>query len=231
MSEQSIENKPNFDKLNDLNPFANQSEFNRVMMFAKLSLGFNVGMVITIIFLLIVLMQLFPLKRVEVALVELNPASNQIVTIKPLNPKIPGFQVLLETISKKFIINLLSIDAISQRARFIEAFSMMDSKPISEFNKNRIENKAIEKFLAEGLVRNIIVESCDPIEGLTNNVYKYSCEFIQRDTKTNSQELKSEKQLRAYIAFTLRENEVKINDKYNNPLGLFVIEFSIKERE
>ncbi len=231
MSEKTIKKTGDFSKFNALNPFTNQSVFNRAMLVLKLSLGLNCMLIVAIIFLIISILNLFPLKKVEVALVEIIPSSNQLVTIKPLNPQIPGFQILLETISKKFIINLLSIDEISQKARFDEAYAMMDFKPLKEFKSNRIDTKAIENFLKDGLVRNIIVESCDPIEGLSNNLYKFSCEFIQRDTKNNSQEIKSQKKLRAYIAFTLREKEVKIDEKYNNPLGVFVLEFAVKERE
>ncbi len=220
----------NHAKINKVNPYDFQATFKRLAWLLQISMFANIGFIITIMALGMALYQAYPLKRTEIALVERVPASDQLLRIQPLSKDIDGFQLLMESVSKRFVKNLLEIDNITQKARFDEVFPMMDSKPFKEFKESRLDNHALDDFIKSGLIRNINVESCDALAGLSYGVYKFSCELTQIDTKQINKVEVSRKNLRAYIAFVLRPNDVLEKDKYQNPLGIFVIEFSLKER-
>ncbi len=226
----TIDNNEIHQSFSVANPYDFQAIYKRLGWLLRISMMGNIAFIIAILVLSMTIYEAYPLKRVEIALVERVPATNQLLRIQPLSKDIDGFNILLEATASRFVKNLLEIDTITQKGRYNEAFAMMDSKPYKEFKQSRIDNKAVDEFITQGLTRAINVESCDNVAGANRGVYKYSCEFTQTDTKNLNKAIISQKLLRAYIAFELHSNEVIEQNKYQNPLGIFVIDFTLKER-
>jgi type IV secretion system protein VirB8 len=209
-----------------IDPLAYATAHRRAVWLLRLSVSTNVVLGAVAITLAGTLSVLMPLKEVRPAFITLAGAEDQIVRIEPLEKTTPGFELLLESIARRYVKSILEIDGATQGDRMREIFSMT-AKPFAEdFNRNRIESGAIQKAIDSGLQREIIIRSGSKV-GLWKGTYTYVVDFIQVDRR-HGEEVER-KPLRAYLAMTTAPQTVKAADVYSNPLGVVITEMTLKE--
>ena len=104
---------------------------------------------------------------------------------------------------------------------------MTDNLFYERFKKERIDPREVQNAIDSGLTRSITVESVDFIEN-THGTYKYAVDFVQTDTRKG--ELVERRKVRAYLNMTTRPQSVSATERFENPLGVTVIDLVLKER-
>lgn len=170
---------------------------------------------------------LVPLKTTDIVLVRENQKTNQIYRIEPFVKGEQGFDVAMEAMAVRYIRNMLEIDRVTQDTRFAEAFAMTDIDFLKKFHSEHIDTKRIQEALKSGLTRSIIVESAHKMDS-KGNQQKYAVDFIQIDKRDGV--VIDQKQGRAFVHMDTRAKDVKAIDRYENPLGIVVLDMVVKEK-
>lgn len=206
-------------------PYSFQVAHRRLAWSFRASVVVNVFLAFTVNSMANVVSIAWPLKEVQLGLLRADPADDRVYRIEPIAKDVDGFNLLMEAAARRYVRNLLTIDTVTQTERFKEAFRMTDDVFYKRFSEERFDK--VEEAINSGLNRSIVIESVDRIEN-TDGTYKYAVDFVQVD------ELKGEvierRKLRAYLNMTTRPNQVSEADKYENPLGITVLDLVLKER-
>ncbi len=209
----------------EADPFAYQASHRRMVTVVRILVFVVVVLATSLTAALVVIKHLMPLKTTEIALLRVDPNDDRIYAIEPLSVEVDGFELMLEKMARRFVAQLLTIDGISQDVRFEEVRRYSDRAYFSSFlNANQ---QRIETALKDGLNRSITVESASLLDAY-DGVYMYSVEFVQTD-KIGSKDPEQRK-LRAYLEMTTRPQEVTTAERFENPLGIRVLDLSVKER-
>ncbi len=214
-------------KFQEADPYAFRVSHRRLAWMLRLSAGMNIASMIALGLVISAFMSLLPLKEVRVALLRSDPADNRIYRVDAISQDVPGFELLLEQMSRRYVRNMLEIDSVTQSTRFKEAFIMTERDFYEQFRKDRIDTNAIQDAIDSGLTRSISVESVSLVD-IFQDTWQYSVDFIQTDERKG--EIVETKELRAYLKITTRPNEVTESEKYENPLGIRVLDMVLKER-
>ena len=208
-------------------PYGFRVSHRRMAWLLRLSTGTNVVLGACLVMALSAVSTMLPLKTTQIALVRSDPTDNRLYRIEPIEQSVDGFDLLMESMARRYVRNLLEIDTVTQTERFREAFRMTDKKFYERFRKERIETDAVQDALDSGLTRSITVESIDRVDAF-NGSYKYAVDFVQTDVRKG--DVVETRKLRAYLNMTTRPHEVRNADKYENPLGITILDLILKER-
>ncbi|GAB6053082.1 hypothetical protein JCM17960_34890 [Magnetospira thiophila] len=199
----------------------------RLAWLLRLSVAMNVALLGGLSVTVSAFAHLLPLKTTEIALVRTDPDDNRLYRIEPVERTVQGLDVLLENMARRYVRMLLEIDTVTQTERFRQAFTMTDRAFYERFRRERIDSGAVQDALDARLTRSITVESLDRIDSF-GGTYKYAVDLVQTDHKDGAEI--ERKKLRAYLNLTLRPQTVRAADKYENPLGITVLDLVLKER-
>lgn len=206
-------------------PYSFQVAHRRQAWLLKIAAGIIIVLGFCLVSSLNALASLWPLKETKIALVRVDAKDDRVYRIEPLTQDTEGFDLVMEAAARRYVRNLLTIDAITQTERFKEAFRMTDDGYFKRFQDERFA--AVEDAINSGLNRSIVIESVDRLD-TTDDVFKYAVDFVQVDERKG--ELIERRKLRAYLNMTTRPQEVSDADKYENPLGITVLDLVLKER-
>lgn len=163
----------------------------------------------------------------KIALVRVYGKDDKLYRVDVIDEDMDGFDLLMESKAKDYVRMMLEIDSVSQDQRFQEAFRMTDTDYYKKFRKDRIDSGEVKGMIDSGGTRSITVNSIYLMEK-KGRVYKFAVEFTQTD-KYIGQKPKA-KEARAYLTMTTRPHEVTEKDKDMNPLGITVLDMSLKEK-
>ena len=212
----------------EADPYSFRIAHRRLAWMLRMSVGLNVVLGFVAISVANAVAVLVPLKTTEIALVRSDPQDNRLYRIEPLSQTVQGFDVVLEDKARRYVRLLLEIDRITQTERFREAFRMMDAAFYARFKKDHVDNNEVQNAINSGLTRSITIESVDRIQSF-HKTFKFAVDFIQTDTR-HGQVIETRK-LRAYLNMTTRSQDgIPVEDKYENPLGIVVLDLVLKER-
>lgn len=174
-----------------------------------------------------------PLKTVQPALIRIEPTTNRsvhvdpasLVRVLPITKDTQGFDLVLEAFVRRYIRVLLEIDPVSHQDRLTEANRFSDTDYWKGFVKEKYPD--IKAALNSGLIRSVVVQSAERISERAG-VYRYLVAFDQTDEREGK--VIETKKLHAYIAVTSRPHTVRESEMYENPLGLRVLDLSVKQR-
>ncbi|MBB4268256.1 type IV secretory pathway TrbF-like protein [Roseospira visakhapatnamensis] len=105
---------------------------------------------------------------------------------------------------------------------------MTDPAFWKRYRADHLATEAMARALADGATRDIHVETVTRLEGV-NDDHKLVVDFTQIDRRRGQET--GRKPLRAYLSMETRPQEVHPEDRYSNPLGIFVRTMVLKERE
>jgi len=214
-------------------PYAFEAAHRRLAWMLRLVSMICIGLFMVVLVLVSAISELVPLQKVQMGLVRIeerdgravpvDPAS--LVRVLPITRETPGFDLMMEAFVRRYARVLLEIDGVSQGERMREANIHSDTDWWKRFMTER--KAEIDKAIDSGLTRSIVVESADRIS-MRDNVGKYAVDFVQID-KRGGKEVETRK-VRAYLAVTSRPHTVRESEKFENPLGLRVLDVALKER-
>jgi type IV secretion system protein VirB8 len=208
-------------------PFAFASMHKRQAWLLRVSTMTNVALAFVVILMISLVTSLMPLKEIRVALLRVDEADNRIYRVEPVSKYVSGFDLLMEQMAKRYVRLILEIDEVSQTDRLQEAFLYTGDAFYNRFRKERIESGEIQKAIDSGLNRSIVVESADLVSD-RDEIRRYAVDFVQIDKRQGKET--ERRNLRAYLAMTTKPHEARESEKYDNPLGIRIIDMSLKER-
>ena len=206
-------------------PFAFAIMHRRLAWLLRLSVAVNMVMVVAFGIAMSGYSTLLPLKEVRVALLRTADDEDRVFRIEPIEQNVQSFDILMESSARRFVKLLLEIDDTTQKARFDEAFLLMDP----DFRKRwlGIHEDRIKEALRDGLKRQISVETTHRLDQRAGE-WLVTVDFRQTDRLKG--ETVGDDPLRAYIRLTTRPNRVSRAELYMNPLGLTVLDMTVKTR-
>ncbi|MCW9033503.1 MAG: VirB8/TrbF family protein [Alphaproteobacteria bacterium] len=209
-------------------PFAFQASHRRLAWSLRISAGTNVILVAALMVMANTISVLLPLKETKIALVRTYAPDDKLYRIEPISEKVEGFELLLESKAHRFVKLALDIDEVTQKERMNEISHMVTPSFGKKYRRKWGEPKAIREALDNGLERQNLIESVDKIESFGND-HKLVVDFMQVDRHRNK--VTNRNKLRAYLSLTTRPNEVREEERYTNPLGIVVLDMTLKERD
>ncbi|CCG42491.1 VirB8/TrbF family protein [Magnetospirillum molischianum] len=220
------------DRLRGVDPYAFETAHRRLAWMFRLSAMTNAGLVAVVIVEAAAISALVPVQKVQLGLVRVEPAGERtvpvdpasLVRVLPITRDTPGFDLLMESFVRRYVRLLLEIDRVTQGDRMREANLHSDGGWWKQF---AARHKEIERAVETGLNRSIVVESADRIS-LRDGIGRYAVDFVQTDARDGKSV--ETRRLRAYVAVTSRPHTVRDHEKYENPLGLRVLDLTLKER-
>ena len=206
-------------------PFAFAITHRRLAWLLRLSVATNIVMVVAFGIAMSGYSALLPLKEVRVALLRTAADEDRVFRVEPMEQNVRGFDILMESSARRFVKLLLEIDDATQKARFDEAFLLMDP----EFRRRwlGIHEDRIRKALGDGLEREIAVETTHRLDQRVGE-WLVTVDFRQTDRIGGG--VVGEAPLRAYIRLTTRPARVSRAELYMNPLGITVLDMTVKAR-
>jgi type IV secretory pathway component VirB8 len=221
------------DAVRAADPYTFEAAHRRLAWMFRVAAMTNVGLIAVVVIQTSAISTLVPLKEVQLGLVRIeerdgravpvDPAS--LVRVLPITKETPGFDLLMESFVRRYVRLLLEIDTVSQGDRMREANLHSDADYWKRFISDR--KKEIDRALDSNLNRSIVVESADRI-AMKDGVARYAVDLVLTDTRNGSPV--ETKRLRAYVAVTSRPHTVRESEKFENPLGLRVLDLVLKER-
>ncbi|SFP08945.1 VirB8 protein [Cohaesibacter marisflavi] len=205
-------------------PFAFKTAARRNAFFLRFFVVYSTAATLAIIVLVSTISELFPLKTTEFALLRVDPNDDRIYSVEPVSVKVPGYELMVEKIARRYVRDILAIDDVTQNERFNRVRRYSDS---DFFNAYLKANKdLISRALGDGLNRSITVVGANKIVRY-DDIYQFVVEFIQTDKIGRDKPKK--RHLRAYLELEPRQQDVQEVDKFENPLGIRVLNMAVKE--
>ncbi|PLW77185.1 type IV secretion system protein [Cohaesibacter celericrescens] len=209
----------------EADPFSHKTQYRRQAIFLKLFVVAFTASVLGNIVLVSSISSLLPLKTTELALLRVDPNDDRIYQVEPVSVEVPGYEVMVEKIARRYVRDILAIDNVTQNTRFERIRRYSDSEFFNQYIKDNKD--LVSRALKDGLNRSITVEGANKIIRY-DDIYQFVVEFTQTD-KIGRDKPKS-RSLRAYLELAPRPNDVKEVDKFENPLGIRVLSMAVKEQ-
>lgn len=209
----------------EADPFAFKTAARRNAFFLRFFVTYSAAATLAVIVLVSSITSLFPLKTTEFVLLRVDPNDDRIYQVEPVSVDVPGYELMVEKIARRFVREILTIDEVTQNSRFDRVRRYSDS---AFFNTYIKENKdLISRALSDGLNRSITIQGANKIVRY-DDIYQFVVEFTQTDRI--GREKPTVRKLRAYLELAPRPQEVKEVDKFENPLGIRVLNMAVKEQ-
>lgn len=206
-------------------PYSFAVSHRRMAWLLRLIAGYSIAVTILCVVLGNAIATMLPLKTTEIGLIRINSNDDRVFRVEPLTRGTDGFDLVMESAAKQYVRDLLEIDPITQELRRRAVARMTDATYWKKYVREHKDE--VEDGLKSGLVRSITVESANRLE-ISGRVYKYAVDFTQTDKRNGA--VVETKKGRAYLNLTTRPHEVHPADKYENALGVTVIDLVLKER-
>ncbi|TYC64006.1 hypothetical protein FMN50_01845 [Rhodobacterales bacterium] len=220
-----VEPAPKHSAILQADPFAYKTAHRRMAWLLRLSVGMNVALICCVVVTVQAIASLVPLKETEIALLRADPADDRIYRVEPISVEVEGFDLMLEKLARRYVRQLLTIDGTTQNTRFKEVRTYSDPTFFNEYVK--ANKPVIEEALEDGLNRSITIKGAYKVDTY-NGVYLYVVEFLQTDKI--GRETPRRRHLRAFLEMTPRPHDVTKAEKFENPLGIRVLNLSVKEQ-
>lgn len=225
LSPTDMQDMPKHANILAADPFAYKTAHRRLAWLLRLSVAMNIALIACVVVSIQALVSLVPLKETQIALLRADPSDDRIYRVEPISVDVDGFELMLEKLARRYVRQILTIDATTQNTRFEEVRTYSDA---AFFNAYLEANKSlIEAGLEDGLNRSITIKGAHQVDAY-DGVYLYVVEFLQSDQI--GREKPKRRHLRAFLEMTPRPHDVTTAERFENPLGIRVLDMSIKEQ-
>lgn len=205
-------------------PFSFRASYRRTAWLLRLSVGANIALCAVVVVLAQTVSVAFPLKETEIALLRVDPQDSRIYRVAPIAENVDGFELMLEQMASRFVVQILSIDGMTQNTRFKEVRRFSDPVFFNDFLDDH--KSTIDEAIKDGLNRSITVHGANLVDSY-DGVYQYSVEFTRTDRVKGRAPVT--KRLIAYLEMAPKPQQVKESEKFDNPLGVRVLGLQVKE--
>lgn len=212
----------------EADPYSFQVAHRRLAWMLRLSVVTNVGLLSAVVIQANAIGAMLPLKETQVALVRTYGPDDKLYQVEPISEDVEGFDVLLESMARRYVHLVIEIDPVTEAERRDEAARMTDRAFWKEFRRERIDTEERAKALQDGLIRTVRIEDATRLASFTDD-YKLAVDFVAIDERRGKEV--GRKELRAYLSMTTRPQSVAPEDRFSNPLGITVLNFVLKDRQ
>jgi type IV secretion system protein VirB8 len=188
------------------------------------AIGFYLSMLLNIILVFTIFNVMLPLKRVEPFLVTFSQRDDQVVHIEPLTVRINGIDVLIEAMAREYVRVREEIltDQQEMQRRWVDY--LKTRMPPEAYNAflTRVD-APFQELIERGISRKVEID----------RVLRRSPNHLEVYYKTLDQDRSGRTLLatswvaRLKIGFV--QQEVTDAEKYNNPLGFVVLDYSVSQ--
>ena len=221
---------PDHSRVRTLDPFSFAVAHRRLAWCFRLSVITNVMLCCVVIITSTAFLSVFPLKEVRFAFLREEMDSNRVLRIEPVSKNIKGYEVLLESKAREFVTLILPIDEITEPERYNKAFKMATGDFYEAFKRDRLDSGFLSEAKKSGLNRSIRIEAVDVRRNPANSeTHLVSVDVMQIDRFGNA-EKSQQKPLRVFLEMSALPQSVPESELYTNPLGIVVLNMTIKER-
>lgn len=162
-------------------------------------------------------------KEVIPMMVRFDTEDRQIVRIEPFDRTMPGFQAMTEVLVKEYVTMREEIIANSEamQTRYTTIVSRTTNDIVPQYD--RTQRPLIVNYLQSGLTREVVVESVRLPAG--GKFFQVDFKTIDRDN-TGAIIANGENNWIAYVSVRYNPQTVEAKDRYMNPLGFTVMQYS-----
>ncbi|WP_068317876.1 VirB8/TrbF family protein [Polycladidibacter hongkongensis] len=209
----------------EADPYSRLTNHRRIAWVLRLMTAYSIVVTALATVAIYAITTLLPLKTTEIALLRADPKDSRIYRVEPISVEVDGFQLFLEQMSRRYTANILAIDGLTQNKRFEEVRVFSD---VDHFNSFLNDNEQrIKEALKDGLNRSITVHSASHVDSY-DGVHQYAVDFTQTDKLADEEP--EARELVAYLEMTTRPSEVTEAERYENPLGIRILDMVVKEK-
>ena len=223
----------NHDSVREADPYSFEVAHRRLAWMFRLSVMVNVSLGVSAVVLASTISTLVPLKTTQLALLRIEPSTDRVaqvdpatrVRIEPITKNVKGYDLLMQSFVRRYVSLVKPMDTVSQGVRMTEARGYSDGKFWEDFAKERLAE--YEVAVKTGLTRSVAIETAElmPTRG-PNRLY--AVDFTQTDRRAGQED--KTLALRAYLTVTTREQTVRDDERFENPLGIRVLAMSVQNR-
>lgn len=192
----------------------------------RLSSLINIGLLAIVILLCIIIKTILPLQKIEPVFLSTTNADNQVYWVEPLDKKEKAFRLITESLIRQYIEARESIDLQTEEERFgyvrwLSNFNVKEEFN-SDFDKDKKENEAIKRAKLFKLSKGVNVVVVDFLSDT-----QLQADFEIYEYKRSTGEIVSKKEARATIKIIYEPEKVEAKNRFMNPLGLRVVDYSL----
>lgn len=178
--------------------------------------------------------QLFSLKEVVPMFVTTAESKAQIVRVEPFTVGMHGFDLLSETMTRRYVELREPIDLQTEVRRWQEVANLSSPEVFNLFKAvmgRENKDSPFERMKAERLTRAVNIKAVSlvypPTQAEPSAIYRVEFETV--DARL-SQEIERRVWV-ASIAVEFQPREVRYEDRYMNPIGYTVVGYSVARKE
>lgn len=221
---------PDHSRLRKLDPFTFEVAHRRLAWCFRLSVIMNVVLGCTVVITSTAFLSVFPLKEVRFAFLREEVDTHRVLRVEPVSKNVQGYEVLLEAKAREFVALILPIDEVSEPTRYNKAFKMATGDFYEKFKRDRLDSGFLGEAKKSRLNRSIRIEAVDVRPNPANaDTHLVSVDVVQIDRFGNA-EKSQQKPLRVFLEMSALPQSVPESELYTNPLGIVVLNMTIKER-
>jgi len=188
------------------------------------AIGFYLSVILNIILVFTIFNVMLPLKRVDPFLVTFSQKDDQVVHIQPLNVRVNGIDVMIEAMAREFVRVREEIltDQEEMQRRWIDYLKPRMTEENYRAFVTRVD-APFQELVSKGVSRRVELD----------RVIRRSASHIEVYFKTFDQDrmggtLRTDSWVaRMKIGFEAQQTTDK--EKYNNPLGFMVFDYSVSQ--
>ena len=189
---------------------------------------------LVIVFLAAAVMSLLPLKEVVPMLLTTGTKQDQIVRVEPFEIGMHGFDILAETMTRRYVELRETIDLQTEVRRWQEVAVLSSPDVFGEFRAlmgRENKNSPFERMKAERITRavNIIAVNVVYPPHPAEPAAVYQVEFETVDYRL-TQEIERRRWV-ASLSVEYQPRAVRYEDRYVNPIGFQVVGYSVAKKE
>ncbi|MDR0483927.1 MAG: type IV secretion system protein [Alphaproteobacteria bacterium] len=192
----------------------------------RLSSLMIVGLLAIVILLCIIIKTILPLQKIEPVFLSTSSSDNQVYWVEPLEKKEKAFRLITESLITQYIEARESIDLQTEQERYEYVRWLSNLNVVEEFDssfdKDKKENEAMKRAKLFRLSKGVKITV---IDFLSDN--QLQADFDIYEYKRATGEIVSKKEARATIKIIYEPEKVDAKNRYMNPLGLRVVDYSI----
>ena len=176
----------------------------------------------------VLLMNVFPLKRIEPFLITMSPKTEQIVKIESFEDETQGFDLMTESQARNYVKLREEIDFQTESIRWEQVY-WISSSAVFEIFKNLMNTEDGGVYLTRknrGLRRSVTILS---VSTLSNDPRILQVEWQSNDFQEGFEVLK--KNWISTLTVKYEPQKVRFEDRYMNPLGFIVVAYGVTEKD
>ncbi|HRA43437.1 MAG TPA: VirB8/TrbF family protein, partial [Gammaproteobacteria bacterium] len=172
----------------------------------------TVGTVVIVLLLAVlaeasVILWLLPLKETKPYLISGYNKDSQVIKVEPIEKNTQGLSILMGMLSAEFVVDLHTIDGVTEEARF-KKLSLMASSETIDFIETQLNvvssNSVAKKVLESGVTRSVNIKGVTNLAPDAPNTWQVEWEAIEKDSNTEAQ------RRNAFISTIMAEPQEKV---------------------